>query len=348
MKPLEDLTRLGRIRRMRRLARSALEAYGLEGASLSFLRQAGNTLFRVSESSASGRVRTRGPYIEGQYLLRVHQAGCRPYGGTSLELEWLSAVRRDAGLPVPEPVLTREGELAAIVEIAGVPGGRTCSLLRWLRGRYVRSRARPRHLKAQGRLMAGLHAFAASWIQPGGLTGKHYNFNGLFEDDDGTGIPAREAWDLLEPSSVRPFRTVARRVRGVMDAWGAGRGVYGMIHGDMGVDANVLFHRGEARAIDFDDSGFGYYLYDLAIALEHCQQDREYADFRKALLEGYREVRGLPEEHARRLELFLAAFHVYWSLWAAAVVHLHPRYGKALRKRRARAARLVKSYLGQG
>ncbi len=347
MRPFEDLSRLSRIRRMRRLARAALEAYGLGGADLKFIRQAGNTLFRVSESAGPRSALRGGPFVEGRYLLRVHQAGCGNPDGIQLELDWLSAMRRDAGLGVPEPVRTRNGALAAVVEIPGVPGARRCSLLRWLHGRFVRRNIRPRHFKAQGRLMAHLHAHASVYKAPRGLAGKCYDWDGLFKDDDGTGLPASKAWSLLPASSNRTFKAVALRVRRVMKAWGEGPEVYGMIHGDLGIDANVLFHGGEARAIDFDDSGFGYYAYDLAIALEHCQDDAAYPLYRQALLDGYREVRALPEEQARRLGLFLAAFHVYWSLWATALVHLHPEYGRELHRRRARAARLVESYLGR-
>ena len=48
------------------------------------------------------------------------------------------------------------------------------------------------------------------------------------------------------------------RVREVMDAWGQGPEAYGLIHGHLGVDANLLFWHGRPRAIDLDDSGFGY------------------------------------------------------------------------------------------
>ena len=113
---------------------------------------------------------------------------------------------------------------------------------------------------------------------------------------------------------------------------------------DLGLDANVLFWHGEARAIDFDDSGFGYYPYDLALALEHCQDDPALPHYRAALLDGYTEVRVLPPEQVRSLDLFLAAFWVYLSLWAAAYAHGHPQHRDVLRARMARAFSLVQRY----
>lgn len=345
MKPYEELTRLGRVRRMRDLARAALEAYDLENPQIRFLRQAGNTLFRVIEPAPEGPKEQDATFVEGRYLLRVHNPGCQPLEGVELVLEWLAAMRGEAGLPVQEPLRTRDGRLLAAADIEGGPGERKCSLLRWLRGRYVTKGIGTRHLRAQGRLMARLHAFAAGWTPPPGLTKRNYDWDGLFKDDDGVGIPASEAWAMLPASTVRPFEGVAGEMRRVMDRWGKRPRVYGLIHGDLGVDANVLFWGGEARAIDFDDSRYGYYVYDLAVALEHCQDDPGYPAFRQALLDGYREIRALPDEQAERLELFLAAFHVYWSLWAAALTHVQPEYREQLRERVELYARRVKRYL---
>ena len=120
-----------------------------------------------------------------------------------------------------------------------------------------------------------------------------------------------------------------------------------MIHGDLGLNANILFWGGEARAIDFDDSGFGYYVYDLSLALEHCQEDEALPQFRFALLDGYLQVRPLPEDQIKYLDLFLAAYYVYLSLWAAAVAHLYPKHSIELHQRMERAFKLVKLFLAK-
>ena len=59
------------------------------------------------------------------------------------------------------------------------------------------------------------------------------------------------------------------------------------------------FGEERARAIDFDDSGFGYFVYDLSLALEHCQEDTALPQFRDALLEGYNQVRLLPADQIK-------------------------------------------------
>jgi len=345
MKPFEDLTRLGRLRRMRQVAETALEEYDLAVTRVHFLKHAGNTMFRVVEAKPGHAGETGGLFVDGQYLLRIHQPGFQTADAIAVELAWLAALRRDAGAPVPEPVLTRKGRLLTAVALPGVPGTLDCSLLKWVKGRMATRGIWPDHYRAQGRLMAVLHGHAARWGPPGSSARRHYDWNGLFRDDGGSGMPASEAWALLPAAHVEPFEEVARRVKEATEALGDGPEVSGMIHADLGVDANVLFWKGEARAIDFDDSGIGYWVYDLAIALEHCREDAAYSLYRDALLEGYAERRSLPNEQTEHLELFLAAFQVYWSLWAVAMAHRRPEHQEVLFKRMKRAARLVRRYL---
>ncbi|MCU0486403.1 MAG: phosphotransferase [Anaerolineales bacterium] len=324
MKPYEELTRLGRIRRMRDLAFAALENYGVLDVQIKFLRQAGNTLFRVRTDSLRGITEAGDLFLPGQYLLRIHQPGYQEVEAIELELAWLSAMRREADLPVPEPIPTLDGRLLLLVEVPGVPGQRNCSLLRWIKGRSVKDHFGPAHLRMQGRLMARLHNFSTIWQPPAGLCKRRFDWDGLFVNDVGSDMPNADAWKLLSPLHRQAFSFVAERLKEVMEDWGEGSEVFGLIHGDLGVDANLLFWHGEARAIDFDDSGYGYWIFDLAVALDACREYLDYARYRKALLEGYAEYRGLPEKQVAQLELFLAGLQVYWNLWATGGTHLYP------------------------
>lgn len=345
MKPFDELTYLGRMRRMRRLAKVALAAFGIAQARFKLLRQAGNTLFRVYTSERPPAESGRELFEEGQFLLRVHEPGYQEPDAIELELAWLLAMRREADLPVPEPVPALDGRLLLPVSLPEIPQTRNCSLLRWVKGRSVEHRFRPHHLRAQGRLMARLHDFAAQWQPAAGLTKRHFDWDGLFQDDVGSGMPNAEAWALLSPTHRESFAFVAERVREVMDAWGRGPNVYGLIHGDLGVDANLLFWRGDPRPIDFDDSGFGYWAFDLAVALDCCWDNATFPRYREALLEGYAEFRSLPEEQAEQLELFLAALQVYWNLWATGGTHLYPSLRQEYGERIARTAERVVRYV---
>jgi Ser/Thr protein kinase RdoA (MazF antagonist) len=347
MQPFNELTPLGRIRRMRQLATLALRRYGVDEARLHLVRQAGNTLFCVKTSDLPGPQAPAGLFEKDQYLLRVHEPGYQAQEAIDLELTWLAAMRREANLPVPEPVATLDGQWVLSIETPGVEGKRQCSLLRWIKGRSVKNCFRPHHLRAQGSLMARLHQFSMQWQPPPGLSKRKFDWDGLFQNDVGSGMPNAEAWALLSPLHRQAFSFVAERIREVMEDWGQGLDVFGLIHGDLGVDANLFFWHAEPRAIDFDDSGFGYWVYDLAVALDACRDDPAYPRYREALLNGYAEFRLLPEKQAEQIELFLAGLQVYWNLWASGGTHLYPSLLQEYRERITRTAEFVVRYARQ-
>jgi Ser/Thr protein kinase RdoA (MazF antagonist) len=107
-----------------------------------------------------------------------------------------------------------------------------------------------------------------------------------------------------------------------MDTLGQEPRAFGLIHADLclGEESNVLFHKGQARPIDFDDCGYGHWIYDLAVPLAHWQTAAQWATYRQALLGGYARVRPLSGPpgvgaHLAHLELFMAARHVSEILW---------------------------------
>src|SRR5512137_2776511 len=147
MQSYQELTHLGRLRRLRRLARAALDAYGLNEAGLTLLRDAGNTLFRVWAADPTPAV-VDDVYEPGQYLLRIHEPGYQATDAIELELAWLAAMCREAGLAVQAPIPAPDGRLLIQVSSPRVPQARNCSLLRWVKGRYLKQGIRPDHYRA--------------------------------------------------------------------------------------------------------------------------------------------------------------------------------------------------------
>ena len=241
MKPYQELTCRGRLHRMRQLALLALREYGLQDALFKLIVQAGNTLFRVYEPASSFTPGSDDLFEPGQYLLRVHKPGYQEPEAINLELAWLAAMRQEEDLPVPEPIATLDGKWVPAINAPGVPGTRHCSLLRWIKGRSVKNRFRPHHLRAQGRLMARLHHFSSQWQHPPVQAKRKFDWDGLFQNDVGSGMANADAWPLLSPLNWKAFSFIAERIRKVMEEWGQDLDVFGLIHGDLGVDANLFF-----------------------------------------------------------------------------------------------------------
>jgi Ser/Thr protein kinase RdoA (MazF antagonist) len=347
MKPFKELTRLGRVRRMRNLAGVALDAYGLEANHLALARYAGNALFRVYSKDVRGESGETELFEPGQFLLRIHWPGYRDESDIGLELEWLRMLRQERDLPVPEPVPTPNGDLVIHVSSPGIPDARCCSLLRWVKGRRIGGRAVSRHYEAQGRLMAEMHGVSEAWSPPKAAGLREYNWNGLFKVIPALGLQVEDVWSSLPEDYLKPFESVVERVRVAMDVLDAGGDACGLIHADLGIDANLLFWRDRPRAIDFDECGYGFWVYDLAVALEHCREQKDYPRYREALLGGYSASRSLGQEQVGYLDLFAAALDVHIGLWACAVVSVRPEL-ESLRVRAERCLRLVEGYLEDG
>jgi Ser/Thr protein kinase RdoA (MazF antagonist) len=83
------------------------------------------------------------------------------------------------------------------------------------------------------------------------------------------GIGAADVWELLPDDLRRRFARVASGMRRVMSQLGEGADTAGLIHADMHL-GNALFWRGEVKVIDFDDSGFGYWLMTSPFRCGNC------------------------------------------------------------------------------
>ena len=116
------------------------------------------------------------------------------------------------------------------------------------------------------------------------------------------------------PGVVALVETVLDLVRRTEHDLGEGPEAFGLIHGDLHPE-NVLFERGRVRAIDFDDCGWGHYLYDLAVALSELRWRPDYDAHRAGLLRGYRATRPLPVDDERHLEVFHGLRLLQLVLW---------------------------------
>jgi Ser/Thr protein kinase RdoA (MazF antagonist) len=320
MKPYDELTRLGQLRRMRQLAEAALKAYGLPEARLTFLRYFANITYRVDVPGPVPPGHSSEFYVPNRYLLRIL---CTGNSQVALgEMTWLAALSHEGGLPVPEPIPSLVGKLLTRITTPGVPEGRLVSLMRWVDGRSRTTDFRLSHFHAWGRMVARLHAFAAGWQPPEGFERFVWDWEGLL-GGRGFSCSVEELVASMPEPLQEPFRIVSSEARAVMEDLGKGPDAYGMIHGDMYPD-NVLFKAGEVIPIDFEDCGFGHWLWDIALPLGRQPWTEEWYRQRDAFLEGYAQVRTLPESQLQHIDLFMAAQYATMVLWASAFIRDDP------------------------
>ena len=248
---------------------------------------------------------------------------------------------------MPEPVAARDGSLVVLASDPGVPEPRACVLLRWIEGRFVDERLTPRHLRSVARLQAGLQAHARRWTPPDGFArppvdtltsaGKVAGIAPGPRPATGRPAPTPSARWSWWPSSRRPGAPPSSRPRSTSSGrrrarWPRCPTSALLIHGDLHQE-NYLFDGGAARAIDFDDAGWGFPLYDLAVTVSELEGRPRSDELRDALLDEHERLRPLPDGvethvHAltvlRRVQLLMwglesrehPAFRDTWRAWA--------------------------------
>lgn len=303
------LPRRAQIRLMRRLAEAAVAEYDLPPVRLTLMAHLFNTTFRVDTSTGES------------YVLHIHRSGTPTVETVRSELEWLAAIRRDTALEVPIPMATRSGSLLTVSEVPGVVAPHICVLLGWLPGKQIRRGLTPEHLERVGELMAQLQNHGAQWERPEGFVRGRVDYpvkSAQWEDDPLAPHIVARIHDMvaesLSEAEAAKVTSILEGVRAVEEKLGRGADVFGLIHADLHY-FNLLFEGGVVRAIDFDDCGFGYVLYDFAVMLNELLDWEDYTVLRAGLLAGYRRVRGLTVEHEACIDAFIALRQVQDALW---------------------------------
>lgn len=219
--------------------------------------------------------------------LRLHRTGYQAAAAIRSELWWCAALA-DRGLPVPAPLPLPDGGLLATLST-----GRHASVLRWLDGGPIGAAGQPLALTVPaqialhedlGRLLRRLHDASDRLTRPPGFTRPRWDGDGLMGEAPVWGRfwehPAATYARLSALSSARSA------VRAMIDRHAKAGGDFGLIHADV-LRENVLRTGPDLALIDFDDSGFGYRLYDLGTVLSQNQYEPARDDLRDALMAGY-------------------------------------------------------------
>ena len=223
---------------------------------------------------------------QGRTVLRLHRPGYQTMTSIQSELAWLSALARDTDLPVVRPLPGRNGEL---VQLVGTE--RHAVLFAFERG-VEPTVGTPELFGMLGRFAATAHTHVRDWERPKWFTRPSWTAQTMLSPDGlwgdwrrapGLG-PVRDMLDAVE----------ARLVETLSD-YGTGADRFGLVHADMRL-ANLLADGERLRLLDFDDCGFGWFLYDLAAALSFIETDPAVPALQQAWLEGYRQIRELSAE----------------------------------------------------
>jgi putrescine aminotransferase len=284
---------------VRALAEAALAHWDLSGTSLKLIKHRENTVFKAS--TADGH----------SYALRVHRHGYHSDAELQSEIDWMRTLTRDGCIDAPGVVPTVDGRDFVTVRHELVDQPRQVSMIEWIAGtafddlgrveRGVETELKERYRKL-GALAGRLHNHSATHRPPAGFVRPAWDEAGLLGEQPLWG----RFWE--HPKVTPAQRALMRKARIVLEALlkqiGKDPQNYGLIHADF-LPENVLVDGERMTLIDFDDSGWGWYLFEVAASV-FPQVNQPFFDALLAeYVAGYRSERELSKEHEELIPAFI-------------------------------------------
>lgn len=280
------------------LAASALPLWDLGGAPRARLMNLSENATFAIDGAAGGR----------RYALRVHREGYHSPAAIASELAWAQALRKSGIVVTPNPVPGRDG---ALIQRAGA---RNLVLFDWEPGvepGIGDDLVAP--FEKLGAVAARMHAHSRGWRQPEDFERLTWNFETSLGEEAPHWGRWRDGMGLDAAKTTLFARTVAAIGRRLA-AYGKGRDRFGLIHGDLRL-ANLLIDGEAVKVIDFDDCGFGWFMYDAATPVSFHEDAPQVPELIDAWARGYRSVAPLPAEDEAEIPTFLMLRRLLLVAW---------------------------------
>ncbi len=291
------------------LATEAVNQWNLSIESLELIKHRENAVYKLTTKEGT------------PYAVRVHRAGYHTDAELRSEIQWMDALR-DVGVVTPEFVKAPNGAGFLVISHAEVPEPRQIDILEWVDGEAMgsieegitnQSLSLTDSFKVIGELAAKCHNQASTWELPEGFARQKWDVDGLVGENPTWG----RFWELkeLNQEEKQTMLQVKEKLHAILTDFGQTSDRYSMIHCDL-LPENLLRCDDHYKLIDFDDSGFGWHLFDLATSLFFHLGEDYFDDIVGAWVEGYRSQRELPDEHLAMLPVFLMARGTAYLGWA--------------------------------
>jgi Ser/Thr protein kinase RdoA (MazF antagonist) len=283
------------------IAVDALRSYGI-------VPEARLTLLNISENAT---YQVDDPVTGRRTVLRVHRTGYHSRRAIESELDWVAAVRADGVVRTPHVVPAQDGSLVVVPEH---PDGeaRHAVMFEWVPGTEPDQDSLVEDFAELGAITARLHRHARAWPRTPGFTRFTWDYDRSIGADGHWG-----RWQAglgVGPAEHVQLTRLDQRLRDRLAAFGRGPDRFGLIHADMRL-ANLLVHEGSVSVIDFDDCGFGWYMYDLGSSLSFIEHYPTVPEMIDSWLHGYRSQGPLSAEEEAELPTFVLLRRLLLVAW---------------------------------
>lgn len=295
--PLEDL-----LRHLDRLAQESLALWDVpEGATA--------RLINVSEN-ATYLVEAPGGY---KSILRIHRENYHTHRAIECELAWLEALDAEGVVTTPGVYVGRNGDPIQQGRVDGLEAPRFMVLFHFVEGDAPdESGDMTAGFEELGEIAARCHDHVLRWKKPDDFQRLKWDADAVFGSNPTWG-DWRDAPEVT-PEVREVLEKVEQTVCARLDAFGKAPDRFNLIHADMRL-ANLLEDENGTRLIDFDDCGWGWFLYDFAAAISFIEDDPRIPDLKAAWVRGYRSVRDMSAEEEAEIDTFIMLRRMALLAW---------------------------------
>jgi Ser/Thr protein kinase RdoA (MazF antagonist) len=249
----------------------------------------------------------------GRAALRLHRQGYQDDAAINSELWWCAALAK-SGVAVPAALPNLQGEF-----LVRLSNGRNASMISWAEGEALGESGQPfgrplnqvldQH-RALGGLIANFHSATDQLSLPPDFSRPAWDIPGLVGEAPFWG----RFWEhpSATPDQVETLRQARDFLKQKLTQHVEDEADFGLIHADV-LRENVLVNENLLSLIDFDDSGFGFRLYDLGTVLSQNLYEPAYSQIRDALIAGYSETKAATVEMVEIFTLARTCASVGWT-----------------------------------
>jgi Ser/Thr protein kinase RdoA (MazF antagonist) len=299
----DTLTHAQQLPLLLELAEAATTLYELpNGIAVTLINLSENATYKVE--APDGR----------RWALRIHRDGYHSKSAIASELGWLMDLRSSGVVTTPVPVQGRDGEFIQQQRHARMAGPRNIVLFNWETGIEPGiSEDLSGPFEVLGEVTARMHLHARKWKRPASFTRLTWDFEtSLGEDNphwgrwrDGMGVDA---------AKQKLFRRTVDLVGKRLAAYGQGQERFGLIHCDLRL-ANLMMDGPDVKVIDFDDCGFGWFMYDAATPVSFYEHEPHVPELIESWKTGYRRIIALAKADEAEIPTFVMLRRLLLVAW---------------------------------
>lgn len=244
-----------------------------------------------------------------RYVLRVNRRGYHSSPELEGELLWMRAVRKETNLEIPDVIPSKAGRLIESI------GSYTCTIFSFVSGAILKNIGKDelaRVFREIGQITAILHNQAEHWDGASQIKRFTWDYETLIGKNCRWG--SWQEYNGISEADKALFFEAHRKIKTRLDHFGKSPSRFGLIHSDLHVQ-NIIRQGSQLKVIDFDDCGFGWFLYDLASSLLSYSENLDFLI--ESWLSGYRTVRTLSKEDEAEIPTFILMRRLVRLGWLA-------------------------------